>query len=322
LQISKAPNTQDTTYGNAEAGSRDEGAGELDSEDATSRLGEAPPPEPCSSGVAAPSQGTQDPALLSGREPAPAGGGTASSSVPQDAPQVSRMTQVMADAEAKLAHVGQMHSLSADATTCQIFGLTKTGKTNPSTYENSEAAPRVDSPASSGAREAPAGRAVQIVGAAHVRQAARRAGIDKHGLSREERKIVRLLFRRGKPTGLEAIASRLGLDLETLRDVHEPWLERAGLVERTAHGRIATERAWAWYGTSRSKAPPGAHGQGNEDEDEGHSGSEGEAGPAGPAGPGGAGGPCGSGGPGPNTGPVPNGGRRSIPILRLPFRFG
>jgi hypothetical protein len=287
-QVAKTSKTDGATYGNDDAGSRDEGAGELDSEDASSRPGEAHPPEQCSRGAVPPSQGTQDPALASGREPAPASGAAASSSVPQDAPQASPMTQVMANEEAKLAHVGQMHSLSTDATTCQIWDLTKTGKTNPWTYENSEAAPRVDPPASSGARE------VHVVHGAHVREAARRAGIDKHGLSREERQIVRLLLRRRKPMGLEAIASRLGLDLETLRDVHEPWLERAGLVERTVRGRVATQRAQAWYGRPKSKKPRGP--SGNEDGGEGQDGGKGQAGP--------------------------NGGRRSIPILRLPFRFG
>jgi Holliday junction resolvasome RuvABC ATP-dependent DNA helicase subunit len=38
------------------------------------------------------------------------------------------------------------------------------------------------------------------------------------------------------------------VDLETYRDVHEPWLERSDLVERTEAGRIATPKAKALYG--------------------------------------------------------------------------
>jgi Holliday junction DNA helicase RuvB len=87
-----------------------------------------------------------------------------------------------------------------------------------------------------------------IIQFSHVVHVAQRLGIDARGLSREERAVVRLLIDRGRPVGLEAIASRLGLDLETLRDVHEPWLERAGLVERTERGRVATDKALAWYG--------------------------------------------------------------------------
>ena len=40
----------------------------------------------------------------------------------------------------------------------------------------------------------------------------------------------------------------LGVDLETYLEVHEPWLERLGLVERTAEGRVATEEAREIYG--------------------------------------------------------------------------
>ena len=83
---------------------------------------------------------------------------------------------------------------------------------------------------------------------AHVGQAADRLGIDANGLDRTERAAVILLLRRGRSLGRESLAARLGTDLETFREVHEPWLERAGLVERTEAGRIATRRARELYG--------------------------------------------------------------------------
>ena len=63
-----------------------------------------------------------------------------------------------------------------------------------------------------------------------------------------EQEAVKFLLRRGKPTRIEKLASQLGVDLETLRDVHEPWLERSGLVERTKDGRVANEKAMEVYG--------------------------------------------------------------------------
>jgi Holliday junction DNA helicase RuvB len=54
-----------------------------------------------------------------------------------------------------------------------------------------------------------------IIQFSHVVHGAQRLGIDARGLSREERAVVRLLIDRGRPMGLEAIASRLGLDLDT-----------------------------------------------------------------------------------------------------------
>ena len=40
----------------------------------------------------------------------------------------------------------------------------------------------------------------------------------------------------------------MGLDLETYLNVHEPWLERLGLIERTPEGRTATQKARELYG--------------------------------------------------------------------------
>ncbi len=61
---------------------------------------------------------------------------------------------------------------------------------------------------------------------------------------------MKLLVDRGRPMGQAALAARLGVDLETFRDVHEPWLERSGLVERTELGRVATGKAIDLYGSA------------------------------------------------------------------------
>jgi Holliday junction DNA helicase RuvB len=70
----------------------------------------------------------------------------------------------------------------------------------------------------------------------------------ERGLDPVDREVVALLLRRGKATGLETIALRIGLDVETYKDVHEPWLERAGFLERTRDGRVATEKTRKLYG--------------------------------------------------------------------------
>ena len=82
----------------------------------------------------------------------------------------------------------------------------------------------------------------------HVGHASDRLGIDEHGLDPVERSAVTLLIERGRPIGRESLAARLGVDLETFREVHEPFLERAGLMERTESGRIATRKAHEIYG--------------------------------------------------------------------------
>ena len=82
----------------------------------------------------------------------------------------------------------------------------------------------------------------------HVVQGAKRLGIDERGLGDEDRKVLKVLIRRRKAIGAKALAAKVGLDPETYLNVHEPWLERLGLIERTPEGRIATENARELYG--------------------------------------------------------------------------
>ena len=79
-------------------------------------------------------------------------------------------------------------------------------------------------------------------------QAAEQLGIDERGLGDEDREVLKVLIRRGKAIGAKALAAKVGLDLETYLNVHEPWLEHLGLIERTPEGRIATEKAREPYG--------------------------------------------------------------------------
>jgi Holliday junction DNA helicase RuvB len=93
----------------------------------------------------------------------------------------------------------------------------------------------------------------ESIEASHVDLAAIGLGIDVDGLLKEEREMLDLLLERGKPMGLQAIADALGVDADTLRRVHEPWLLRSGLLERTERGRQATEAARE----RRSRSRPG-----------------------------------------------------------------
>ncbi len=67
--------------------------------------------------------------------------------------------------------------------------------------------------------------------------------IDKAGLDAVDRKLLRIIYEQfnGGPVGLKSVASILNEDLQTLQDVHEPYLVRIGLLKRTTRGRIITE---------------------------------------------------------------------------------
>jgi Holliday junction DNA helicase RuvB len=81
-------------------------------------------------------------------------------------------------------------------------------------------------------------------------EALQREGVDELGLDRLDRAFVRTLVEqyRGGPAGIAAIAASLTEDAETLEDVVEPYLLKAGFITRTAAGRRATAQAYRHLG--------------------------------------------------------------------------
>ena len=80
--------------------------------------------------------------------------------------------------------------------------------------------------------------------------------VDELGLDRLDRAVLRALLvgHEGGPVGLGTLAVAVGEEPSTLEEVCEPFLVRAGLLARTARGRIATPAAWEHIGLQR----PGA----------------------------------------------------------------
>ena len=56
----------------------------------------------------------------------------------------------------------------------------------------------------------------------------------------------------GGPVGLSTLAVAVGEQPDTVEEVCEPFLVRAGLLARTPRGRVATEAAWRHLG----RTPP------------------------------------------------------------------
>ncbi|MGB6986578.1 MAG: Holliday junction DNA helicase RuvB C-terminal domain-containing protein, partial [Candidatus Aquilonibacter sp.] len=77
-----------------------------------------------------------------------------------------------------------------------------------------------------------------------------REGVDNLGLDRMDRAFLKALIEsyRGGPAGIAAIAASLNEDAQTLEDVVEPYLLKAGFVVRTASGRKATQSAYRHLG--------------------------------------------------------------------------
>jgi len=68
-------------------------------------------------------------------------------------------------------------------------------------------------------------------------------GIDGHGLTELDRRILRCIADHGAgPLGLKTIAVAVGEEEDTIEDTYEPHLIRQGLLKKTPRGRVITAR--------------------------------------------------------------------------------
>lgn len=74
--------------------------------------------------------------------------------------------------------------------------------------------------------------------------------VDEAGLDRMDRKILLAIIDMfsGGPVGLDTIAIAVSEERETVEDVYEPFLIKAGLLARTPRGRVVTPQAYAHFG--------------------------------------------------------------------------
>ncbi len=97
-------------------------------------------------------------------------------------------------------------------------------------------------------------RADGVVNVATARAALKVYDVDDAGLDRLDKAVLRALVENfgGGPVGLSTIAVAVGEQPDTVEEVVEPFLVRAGYLARTPRGRVATAAAWQHLG----KNPP------------------------------------------------------------------
>ncbi len=80
-----------------------------------------------------------------------------------------------------------------------------------------------------------------------VEKALTMLGVDSLGLHNADRDILKIMINKfgGKAVGLNTIAAALSEEQATIEEVYEPYLIQLGLIERTARGRLPTEKAYA-----------------------------------------------------------------------------
>jgi Holliday junction DNA helicase RuvB len=74
--------------------------------------------------------------------------------------------------------------------------------------------------------------------------------VDEHGFDEIDRRLLRTIIDKfnGGPVGVGSLAAALSEERDALEDIHEPFLIQGGFLERTARGRVATARAYEYFG--------------------------------------------------------------------------
>lgn len=77
--------------------------------------------------------------------------------------------------------------------------------------------------------------------------------VDPLGLDEIDKKIMLTILEKysGGPTGLGTIAASIDEEADTIEEVYEPYLMQLGFLERTPRGRLATDRAFDYFGVAR-----------------------------------------------------------------------
>ncbi len=96
-----------------------------------------------------------------------------------------------------------------------------------------------------------------IITKAIADQALQRLDIDRLGLDRIDRRILRTIIEKfdGGPVGVDTIAASVSEERESIEDVYEPYLMQLGLLARTNRGRIVTPAAYDHLGLPRKAEP-------------------------------------------------------------------
>jgi Holliday junction DNA helicase RuvB len=74
--------------------------------------------------------------------------------------------------------------------------------------------------------------------------------VDEHGFDEVDRKLLRTIIEKfgGGPVGVNSIAAAISEEKDAIEDIYEPFLIQIGFLDRTPRGRVATARAYGYFG--------------------------------------------------------------------------
>ena len=74
--------------------------------------------------------------------------------------------------------------------------------------------------------------------------------VDDHGFDEADRRLLRAIIDKfgGGPVGVNSIAAAISEEKDSIEDIYEPFLIQVGFLDRTPRGRVATARAYDYFG--------------------------------------------------------------------------
>jgi Holliday junction DNA helicase RuvB len=79
--------------------------------------------------------------------------------------------------------------------------------------------------------------------------------VDDLGFDEVDRTLLRTIIDKfgGGPVGVNTIAAAINEDKDAIEDMYEPFLIQAGFLDRTPRGRVATARAYQYFGLTEPR---------------------------------------------------------------------
>ncbi|MPY90477.1 MAG: Holliday junction branch migration DNA helicase RuvB [Luteitalea sp.] len=74
--------------------------------------------------------------------------------------------------------------------------------------------------------------------------------VDQHGFDEIDRRLLLVIIDKfsGGPVGLNTLAVAVGEERDAIEEIYEPFLIQIGFLDRTPRGRVATPRAYEYFG--------------------------------------------------------------------------
>ena len=101
-------------------------------------------------------------------------------------------------------------------------------------------------------------RAAGCITRAVAQEALAMLGVDENGLDEVDRNLMLAILDKyaGGPVGLGTLAAALAEEEDAIEEMYEPYLMQIGMIDRTPRGRVATARAYDYFGRELPKRQP------------------------------------------------------------------